>query len=138
MFTNTCIKRFMKTIDLALTPEEAYALNNILVENCMSMVEVVNAQPNAEQAAKAMQLLRISQTGQQYLFDNIQKGATDFSENVCQFYRHVVAAARAAMDEAKKGATEKGQLDNVFQIGTLIERLDSILKKIPEESRIIV
>lgn len=125
-----------KTVEFKLTPAESFLLNNILVEHCMSMVEVVNSQPTKEAAAKAMGMLKVSVTTQQFLFSNVANGTHDMPEPMVQFYRPLVESALEALTEVKSAALSSGDL-SAFQMSETEDLLKSILGKIPSESRII-
>lgn len=126
-----------KLVEFDLAPHEAFLLNNILVEHCMSMVEVVNSQPTEEAAAKAMEMLRVSAMAQQCLFSNTAKRETTYPEPIILFYRPIVEAAFEAFKEVKDQALASGDL-SALKMGETEDLLASILKKIPEPSRIIV
>lgn len=120
---------------MILTDDEALTLNNILVDECLNMVSVVNAQSSMKKATDAMKLLRTAQTGQHYLFDNRQRGDTEFSVNVCKFFRYLV---ERMIDVFKGEKEEETELEKVIAIGQNIDKLEILLQKIPEKSLIVV
>ena len=130
----------IKTSDIDFTEVELALLNNVILDHCLSLVELVNEQKTEENYKKAMTIMQASIAAQHLLFSNAVKGEKSFPEPIYLVFRSLVEHAIETLIEIKERLVTAGGVDigQIGQISENTETLKSILSKIPEESKIIL
>ena len=82
----------MKVKQLVLTVDEAKLMNNVLVENCMNMVEVMNSASSPEDAQNSVKLVQSSVLAQQTLFAQTVGGTYEFGEGLLDYLKSITEA----------------------------------------------
>jgi hypothetical protein len=126
----------MKERKIQFNEKEAVAINGILLENSMKMVELVNNQNNQEDFDRAIKIMHGAVFAQQTFFKQCFNGTFEFEENVYLFYRNVVETCLESIKAAKEALQEAGDLNSI-NYDEEIEKLRRILEKIPEKSLIL-
>jgi len=124
----------MKTKKLELSNEEAKLLNNILVEHCMSVVELLNTCKTKQDHDNTLKIIQSSVFSQQTLFAQVVSREYEFGEGFLDFLNAIIEAAIEYLKEIKEKTNDI--LQNVT-LSTNIDLLEGIIKKIPEKSLII-
>jgi len=128
-------------IALVLTDQESHALNAVLVENCMSMVELFSIQKEPEGQKQAQLLVEMSLASQQSLFTKVLRQKDTYPKTLALFTRSVVESSVERMEGLKEQMVKEGDKKG-FELGERQTTLKSVIKKIndedKEESKIIV
>lgn len=127
-----------KLTAVAFTPPELTILNNILVEHCMSMVELVNSQEaGSANLGRALNMMKASVSTQQFIFNNAVSGLSLYPQTMLNFIKALVSTAIEGIAELKEMAFRNG-MDEAVKLSETHDLMKSIIEKIPEPSRIIV
>lgn len=126
-----------KTVTVDFSPDELQILNDVMLDRCMTMVDVVNRQKEGAGLQKLMQFAKVSVGTQQRIFKNAATGSNEWPENMLQFIKGVVEESLKGVTELKELAFRNG-LEDAVTLSTVHFCMTGILAKIPEPSRIIV
>jgi len=132
----------MEVIKLELTDEESYTINNILVDNCMAMVELFNIESGKEGEEQARTLLEMSVAVQQTLFIKVMQKKDEFPKTLALFLRSLLESSVERMQSIKEQMVKEGH-ESAFTVAANQEVVKLAIAKISaaaekEESKIII
>ena len=131
----------MEKVKLELTEEESYTLNNILVDNCMAMVELFNVESGKPGEEQARTLLEMSVAVQQTLFIKTMQRKEEFPKTLALFLRTLLEGSVERMQSIKERMVKEGH-DQAFAVAANQEIVKLVIAKITatekEESKIII
>lgn len=127
----------MKTIKLELENDEKCLINNILVEHCMGMGDVLRIQTTREAAEQVLKTIEASLLVQQVFFAFSVSGNNEISDSITNFLKPLLEQACDQLEGIKEELVKKGD-PNGLQVVSTVEILRNIILKIPNQSLILV
>lgn len=126
----------MNNITVKLEKDEQCLINNVVLENCMGLTDILRDQKEEKGAREVMQVIRGTMIAQEVFFASCVNGNDEYPESVMTMIRPILQGAADNLNDMKQKLIKSGD-PNGFQVASTAEILGNIIKKIPNKSLII-
>jgi hypothetical protein len=126
----------MKTIEIKLEKDEKRLVNNVLLENCMSLTDLLREQKTQKGAESIVQIIQASMGCQQSFFAACLEEKLEIPEAMGQFIKPILEGAHESLAGIKEKLIKSGDRDG-FVVASTVEILANIINKFPNPSVII-
>jgi hypothetical protein len=126
----------MKKIKLTLGKDEKGIVNNVLLENCMRMTDVLRGQTSKEGHEQVMQILQVTVSIQQNFFSACLEDEVEMPEQMVHFIKPILEGSLENLKGVKENLIKSGD-PNGFAAANFYEILNNIVNKFPNPSVII-
>ena len=126
----------MENIELTLQKDEKALINNILLENCMSMVDLLAEQKTEKNIENVLQVMQTTIACQHKFFLSCLEESLEVPEAMAYFVKPILEGALENLKEVKKKFIRQGD-QRGFSVSSTCEVLSSLIMKFPNPSLII-
>ncbi len=123
-------------IKIKLEKDEQCLINNVVLENCMGLTDILRDQKEEKGAREVMKVISATMVAQQVFFASCLNGNDEYPESVMTMIKPILQGALDNLNEMKGKLIKAGD-PNGFQVASTAQLLNNVILKIPNKSLII-